>query len=161
MKKLLAIALLTGILFFPGCGSDKSTQAPVPPDDAPPLAPSGVVLQVEGGDHVVVTWSPNTEPDLAGYRAYVYDPDPRQNGSYVLQNPDELITTETWSCPIQYDQVLWVRLTAVDTHGNESGMTRQHRVAWEPPPAELPTSLPPAKPPGQGTDQERPTGKGN
>jgi hypothetical protein len=146
MKKLLVLTLLAGAFLFAGCGSDKSTQVPIPPDDAPPLAPTGMTWQVDISGVAVLTWAPNTEPDRAGYRVYVYDPDPSRDGSYVLQNPGELLTEERWtSPPIQYDQVLWVRLTAVDVGGNESSASGPGSVTRE-----LPSPLPPppsTKPP--------------
>jgi hypothetical protein len=141
MKKLLVLTLLAGIFLCAGCGSDKGTQVLIPPDDAPPLAPTGLTWQVDNGGIAVLTWNLNTEPDLAGYRVYVYDPSPRRAGSYVLQNPYELLTEERWTFPIQYDQVLWVRLTAVDAAGNESGTQAPAKVAWQAPPP------PPAAPP--------------
>jgi hypothetical protein len=141
MKKLLVLTLLAGAFLFSGCGSDKSTQVPTPADDAPPLAPTGLTCQVDNSLIAVLTWTRNTEPDVAGYRVYVYDPNPRRNGSYVLQNTDELLTEARWTCPIQYDQALWVRLTAVDAAGNESLPYGPTKVTAEPPPA------PPAGPP--------------
>ena len=42
-----------------------------PPDAAPPSAPSGVATeQLSGTSTVRVTWAPNSEADLAGYRVY-------------------------------------------------------------------------------------------
>jgi hypothetical protein len=150
MKKLLVLTLLAGAFLFSGCGSDKSTQVPIPTDNAPPLAPTGLRCQIDDSLVPVLTWDPNTEPDLAGYRVYLYDPDPRRSGSYVLQNPDELLTEEAWtSPPIQYDQVLWVRLTAVDMGGNESSANGPDRVTWQPAPPPPPAPTPTPKPPPQ------------
>ncbi len=146
MKKLLVFALLAGVFLFAGCGSDKSTQVSIPADDAPPFAPTGLSWEVDDDGFAEVTWELNTEPDLAGYRVYVYDPDPRRQGAYVLQNPYELLTEERWSCRIQYDQILWVRVTAVDAAGNESSADQPSRITWEAP--EVPPATPPIiKPP--------------
>ena len=159
MKKLLVVSLLAAAFSFSGCGSDKSTQVPMLADDAPPLTPTGLTCQVGNSLIPVLTWTPNTEADLAGYRVYIYDPDPRRNGSYVLQNPDGLLTEARWtSSPIQYDQVLWVRLTAVDAGGNESA-SEPKRATWEPP-ASPPPALPPAPKPPQIVVEE-PGGSGN
>jgi hypothetical protein len=150
MKKLLVLAIVAGFVLFAGCGTDKNPQAPILSDDAPPLAPTDLAWQVEGNSGVVVlTWAPNTEPDLAGYRVYLFEPDPRRDGAYVLQNPDQLLTEEQWTTPIQYDQVLWVRLTAVDAAGNESSVQRTARITWEPPSSPVVTP-PPIKPPAPG-----------
>ncbi len=154
MKKLLVLTLLVGAFLFSGCGSDKGTQVLLPTDNAPPLAPTGLTWQVDISGiagTAVLTWAPNTEPDRAGYRVYIYDPNPGRDGSYVLQNPDELLTEERWtSPPIPYGQVLWVRLTAVDVSGNESGGNGPNRVTWEPPPP--PPPPPPPKPPQVGIE---------
>lgn len=157
MKKLLTLVLLAGIVLFPGCGSDKSTQVSLLPDDAPPLAPTGLSCQAANGPLAVVTWSPNTEPDLAGYRVYVYDPSPQRDGSYVLQNPDALLADERWTLSMPRSQVTWLRVTAVDSKGNESGAAGPTRVAFQlDPPV---TDAPPFRPPEPTTDHGNHPGK--
>jgi hypothetical protein len=160
MKKLLVVALLAGIVVFAGCGSDKSTQVSIPRDDAPPLAPTGLTWQVDNNGIAVLTWNLNTEPDLAGYRLYVYNPNPRREASYVLQNQDALLTEERWTCPIQYDQVLWVRVTAVDAAGNESSPEGPSPVTWAPPPTQPAPPPPNTKPPIIGTEEPGANGGG-
>jgi hypothetical protein len=154
MKKLLTLVLLAGIVLFPGCGSDKSTQVSVLPDDAPPLTPTGLSSQVEQGSAIAVTWSPNTESDLAGYRVYLYDPSPQRDTSYVLQNPDALLTSERWLSAMEPNQVIWVRVTAVDANGNESATSGPARVFFEGQPTVSPA--PPVRPPVPTTDPLHP-----
>lgn len=161
MKKLLVLTLLAGAIVFSGCGSDKSTQVPLPSDDAPPLAPTGLTAQVDNSLIAVLSWAPNTEPDLAGYRVYIYDPDPRRIGSYVLQNPDEPLSQTRWTFPIQYDQVLWVRITAVDAAGNESSPYGPSKVTAEPLPAPPVGPVPIIKPPPPTEDPSHPADQGD
>jgi hypothetical protein len=143
MNKFLTVALLASIIFFPGCGSDKSTQAPVPPDDAPPLMPIGLASSYGDGGFGVLTWAANTEPDLAGYRVYVFDPAPDREGSYVLQNPDALLSDTRWQMAVRYGETFYARVTAVDAQGNESGASGPQAISWQASPVVPPNTKPP------------------
>lgn len=80
-------------------------------DNEAPLAPQDVVAL--GGDKIVnVTWKRNTEADLAGYNVYV-------NG---VQDNVDLIKEEKYRIVnLLNGTQVEVTVTAVDTHGNESG----------------------------------------
>lgn len=82
-------------------------------DDVAPNAPTG--LQVVGADNVAdLTWTANTEGDLAGYNVYV-------NG---VQDNGALITTTSYQVTgltngVTYD----FQVSAVDDFGNESPLS--------------------------------------
>jgi hypothetical protein len=82
-------------------------------DDLTPSAPAGLVA-VRDGDRLRVTWQPNSEPDLAGYRVYLADSPER------AREPAALVATlegATWSgvAPVP----AFVRVAAIDRHGNQ------------------------------------------
>ncbi|MFD2090801.1 fibronectin type III domain-containing protein, partial [Blastococcus deserti] len=91
---------------------NRSTQsAPVsatPTDLTPPAAPTGLVVTT-GERRLSLSWTANTEPDLAGYR--------------VLRDGVELATVTATSYTdtgLTNDVAYTYTLVAVDTHGNRS-----------------------------------------
>jgi fibronectin type 3 domain-containing protein len=88
-------------------------------DTIPPAAPTGL-SGTSGDGEVDLTWSPNSEPDLAGYNVYY-----RLTGttSWTRDN-SSLVTTTSWTVDgltngVNYD----FAITAVDTEPNESAFS--------------------------------------
>lgn len=93
-------------------------------DSFPPAAPAGlqaVYTAVPPNSFIDLTWSPNTEPDLAGYNVYRYT----QNTPPTKLN-SELIKTPRFPDPqIQPGIKYFYSVTAVDLRGNESGKSEE------------------------------------
>lgn len=66
---------------------------------------------------VQVTWNPNTEPDLAGYRLYVGE----ASGQYGEPVDVGNVTGHVMEITPEYGATYYFALTAYDTSGNESG----------------------------------------
>jgi hypothetical protein len=66
---------------------------------------------------VQVTWNPNTEPDLAGYRLYVGE----ASGQYGEPVDVGNVTGHAMQITPEYGATYYFALTAYDTSGNESG----------------------------------------
>ena len=49
-------------------------------DKAPPLTPDGISFAGQTVSKFWLSWTPNVDPDLAGYRVYLYDPN--RNDTY-------------------------------------------------------------------------------
>ncbi|SFC17473.1 fibronectin type 3 domain-containing protein [Klenkia taihuensis] len=113
--------------------SDPAVPA-TPTDLTPPAAPAGLVA-TRGDGQVVLTWTANTEPDLASYR--------------VLRDGTEIatVTGTTYTVTgLPNDQPTSFSLVAVDTHGNRSTASA--------PAGATPTDLTaPAAPTGVATDR--------
>ncbi len=134
-----ALGLVGLLLFAAGCGeSDNTQQPPVPPpDEAPPLSPIGVSVSRATDEAFSVSWAANSESDLAGYLVYEYDPDPTAPDPYRLLTAQP-IRSNRFSSRVDLDATggrpseLYLRVTAVDTSGNESGMSSTLRVSLQP-----------------------------
>ncbi|SDP65668.1 fibronectin type 3 domain-containing protein [Klenkia soli] len=88
-----------------------TTVGATPTDLTPPAVPSGLAA-ARGEQRVTLSWTANTEPDLAGYR--------------VLRDGREVATvtgTSYTDTGLTDDQAYAYRLVAVDTHGNRSAPT--------------------------------------
>ena len=64
-----------------------------------------------------VSWNPNTEPDLAGYRLYVGE----VSGQYSAPVDVGNVTEHQLTITPQYGATYYFTLTAYDTSSNESG----------------------------------------
>ena len=64
-----------------------------------------------------VSWNPNTEPDLAGYRLYVGE----ASGQYGEPVDVGNVTGHVMEITPEYGATYYFALTAYDTSGNESG----------------------------------------
>jgi len=93
-------------------------------DSFPPAVPSGleaVYSPVAPNSFIDITWTANTEPDLAGYNVYRH----RENEQPVKIN-SELVRTPRFADPgVQPGMKYFYSVTAVDLRGNESGKSEE------------------------------------
>lgn len=152
-SRSIPLILAAVVLLLPGCGSDKASNPPVvdPGDQAPPLAPTGVTVEKSTDPKFMLTWDANTEPDLAGYRVYVYDPDPERSNSYILANPASIATDRSMSFAGQDGTSYAFRVTAVDAEGNESAWSELFNYTYT---ANTRIRQPEAPEPNQPTGRE-------
>jgi len=68
-----------------------------------------------------VSWNPNTEPDLAGYRLYVGE----ASGQYGEPVDVGNVTGHVMEITPQHGATYYFALTAYDTSGNESGYSAE------------------------------------
>jgi hypothetical protein len=106
-------------------GDDSPVATILAHDSSPPAAPSGVqaVYTAIAGQpsFIDITWTPNTEPDLAGYNVYRH----AENEAPVKINT-ELVKTPRFADPgIQAGMKYFYSVTAVDLRGNESGRSEE------------------------------------
>jgi fibronectin type 3 domain-containing protein len=83
-------------------------------DKAPPKAPAGLDL-IKSDKEAILTWDPNSETDLAGYRVYRSE---RAGGPFTLVS-GRLITTNLFS-DTGYKPGFYYSVSAEDEFGNES-----------------------------------------
>jgi hypothetical protein len=94
-------------------------------DTAPPAAPTGLVAAREG-DNVRVRWSPNSEPDVAGY--LVYRATTPSGGPSRITGT--LVTgTEFIDSNVPSADRVWYEVSAVDESGNESSHSSTFAVS--------------------------------
>lgn len=100
-----------------------------PADAFPPATPQGVVAAaVENPDstppslEVDLSWSINTEQDLAGYRVYRSE---RQGEKGALVTQDLLLSPAYRDTSVASGHQYWYSVTAVDLSGNESASAPQ------------------------------------
>ena len=91
-------------------------------DTFPPAAPQGLVAAVlpgatSGSVQVDLSWSINTETDLAGYRVYKSE---QEGTPGPVLTPDLLLTPSVRDTSVQPGHRYWYTVTAVDRAGNES-----------------------------------------
>lgn len=121
-----------------GNTSASATISAAPADSAPPAAPAGVKAGV-GDGRVVLTWTGNTEPDLAGYRVY-------RDGSTTPVNAALLTGSAFTDTGLTNGTSYSYVVTAVDSAGNESAASSA--VTAAPAPGD---STAPAVPAGPAT----------
>jgi len=90
-------------------------------DKKPPLAPTGLDVALSG-EAAYLTWEPNSETDLAGYRVFRSD---RADGGFKLV-ADRVISTNSFLDP-NYRPGLYYAVTARDESGNESALSASFR----------------------------------
>jgi hypothetical protein len=91
-------------------------------DTFPPAVPQGVVAATiadasPASPEIDLSWSINTESDLAGYRVYRSE---QQAAKGELLTPDPLLSPAYRDTSIQPGHHYWYVVTAVDRSGNES-----------------------------------------
>ena len=106
-------------------GDDSPVVSVLAHDSFPPAAPGGVQAvysPVQGQPSFIdITWTPNTEPDLAGYNVYRHT----ANEAPVKINT-ELVKTPRFADPgIQPGAKYFYSVSAVDLRGNESGRSEE------------------------------------
>jgi hypothetical protein len=87
-------------------------------DNIAPAAPQGLAGQQSAPEALELTWLPNAESDVSHYHVYRgasagFTPDP---GNRIGAPTDPEQTDGDW----RWDSGFWYKVTAVDTHGNES-----------------------------------------
>ena len=94
-------------------------------DNLPPSPPSGLSVEdAETGDELLLTWNPNAEPDLAGYRVYWGT----SSGNYTGQ----VDVGDTTGCALRgltNGTTYYIAVTAYDSSGNESGRSVEVHLA--------------------------------
>jgi len=107
--------------------SDSVPAVLTPLDTFPPAAPAGVVAAVlpgatAGSAQVDLSWSINSESDLAGYRVYRSEQEGTKGTSIT---PELLLTPAVRDNSVQPGHRYWYTVTAVDRTGNESAASQQ------------------------------------
>ncbi|MBM3286322.1 MAG: hypothetical protein FJY88_03070 [Candidatus Eisenbacteria bacterium] len=166
----LAMAL---VLSIAGCGSDdrSSVMDPVVMDTAPPVPPAGTQLMWQMDGKFAIRWNANSEPDLAGYRVYRYEPDPARMSAYVCVSGAGLLAGPKMTMAATQGTAFTLRVSAVDLSGNESAMGESCSFTFAPsttPPigeGELPDGRGGSAEPGSGggsepAEQNDPHGRG-
>jgi len=111
--------------------SDSVPAIVTPRDIFPPAVPQGLVAAVLSPEpnappEVALSWSINTETDLAGYHVYRSE---QQDTPGQLVTPDLLLSPAYGDTSVQHGHRYWYSVTAVDRSGNESAPSA--RVAAE------------------------------
>lgn len=127
---------------FSGNESDYSNEisamlASPPPDTTPPAAPSG--LNASAGDSsVVLSWTANSESDLAGYN--IYRSTSSTTGFSKINSL--LVTAKTYSdSGLTNGATYYYKITAIDTSSNESDFSSIANATPSAPAPSNPTGL--------------------
>ena len=94
-------------------------------DTAPPATPTGLAATVGAARAVQLRWSPNSEPDLAGYLVYrALDP----GGPFTQLTSSPVVTSDYLDGGAPDTLAVWYQVSAVDATANESARTAALRV---------------------------------
>jgi hypothetical protein len=105
--------------------SDLSGEVSIRPEDKfPPAIPAGLHATPSPGS-VELSWDPNTEPDLAGYRVY------RASGGDFEKVADVATIPSYSDKKVERGKTYKYVVTAVDRSGNESPRTQPVEVVVE------------------------------
>ena len=133
MKKLLKISLVVlpaALIALSGCNSSKAVSPTSVLDTAPPAAPSGLGVALDGTGKRVLDWTANSEADLASYQVYQSSAGPSNGFALVASLPSG--TTE-WQLPDVSGAVnAWFKVAAVDHSGNQSAQSAALNVTLLP-----------------------------
>jgi fibronectin type 3 domain-containing protein len=113
----VVVALMMLLVVAGSCGKDSAI---TPLDTVAPNPPVGVVTMLDDSRSIRISWDPNSELDLAGYRIYC---------SLHETGPFGQVSTRLVLCPWYYAQttpmdVTYFKVTAVDRSGNESAYSQ-------------------------------------
>ena len=105
-------------------GDDSPTSTIIAHDIFPPAMPSGLQAVFSGmmqHPAIDLTWTPNTEQDLAGYNVYRHT-----EGTVPAKINTELVKTPAFHDPgVALGRTYYYSLTAVDLRGNESAKSQE------------------------------------
>lgn len=98
-------------------------QSPAPTDTSPPAVPPSIPPPSPTTGSATLMWSPNSEPDLAGYKVYVGT----QSGLYTFPGSPVTIGSITSYTIINLPagQTYFFALSAYDSQGNESTLSAE------------------------------------
>jgi hypothetical protein len=102
----------------PAKPSQPTVTTPPPPPPSPPVpTPIGTIPTPSRTASATITWSANTEADLAGYRVYVGT----TSGSYTFAGPFEVAGGTSFTVPnLPVGTTYYFAVSAFDKTGNES-----------------------------------------
>jgi predicted phage tail protein len=86
-------------------------------DTTPPAAPLGLTARTGGPGEIRLNWTPNGEPDLAGYFLYRSD---LESGPFIRINADPLANASYMDVGLVPGGRYWYIVRAVDRAGNPS-----------------------------------------
>jgi len=97
-----------------------------PADTGPPAAPAGVTAARQGNGTVRVSWTPNVEADLAGYRVYR---SLSAGGLFVALNGSPIAASQYVDSTIPPGTgSVWYQVTSQDNAGNESARSSTYAL---------------------------------
>jgi hypothetical protein len=98
-------------------------------DSIPPAVPTGLRGQIDGSGRVYLSWQPNEEPDLLGYKVFRSQKtgeEPSAMQDTVLLKRSEFIDQTLIN---SLNPALYYQVKAVDTRFNESALSAPFRLA--------------------------------
>ena len=134
MKRVLKVSLVVLpalLIALSGCNSSKAVSPTSLIDSAPPAAPSGLGVALDGSGKRVLEWSANSEADLASYE--VYQSVAGSGNGYTLVGTLPVGTTEWNLPPVSGVVPAWFKVSAVDLTGNQSAQSSALSVTLLPP----------------------------
>ncbi|MBI4313670.1 MAG: fibronectin type III domain-containing protein, partial [Candidatus Omnitrophica bacterium] len=108
--------LIPGDLAFKVNGAGGGIPSATPPDTTPPAAPAGLTATA-GDGRVTLSWSANTESDLAGYNIYQA---PGAAGPFLKLTANFQTTTAYSATGLTNGTSYYFHVRAVDANANES-----------------------------------------
>jgi fibronectin type 3 domain-containing protein len=113
----VVVALMTLLVVAGSCGKDSAV---APLDTVAPNPPVGIVSLLDGSSSIRISWDPNSELDLAGYKVYC---SPSETG------PFGEVSARLLLCPWYHAEATpmdasYFKVTAVDRAGNESAYSQ-------------------------------------
>jgi hypothetical protein len=128
--KVSLVVLPALLVALSGCNSSKVVSPNSLIDSAPPAAPSGLGVSVDGSGKRVLGWSANSEADLASYE--VYQSVAGSGNGYALVGTIPSGTTQWDLPPVSSVVPAWFKVSAVDLTGNQSAQSASLSVTLLP-----------------------------